>query len=631
MTVALCLFGGAAVADVALSNPSFDEIADARAVGWELASDYRAERGSGVNGSGGIVWESGKPSRQGNAVQVVTGWKPGEAYVFSVSARTENFKGRTAACLEWYDAGGKLLGGAYASDVAVANADWFSIGHMSRPLPDKAATLKFIVYVKAGSTGKVSFDNALVMPLKREKVGPMVSSVYRDAAAGGAVTFHAFVNPQEVKGAWTAVCCWTNASGAACCAKADGCAPDHATLTLDVGQLAVGTQRIGCEILAADTGKPVGRTSLAFTRLETPARPRVSIDEHHRCIVDGRPFFPLGMYCTGINRPNLAAYAKGPFNCILQYNNVTRHQLDLCAEHGLMAFGSFFLVIPGTSEAKRMKLGTPEEVDAYVVSEIAKLRDHPALLAWYVNDEAPVMQVPARTHLYDVIKANDPDHPTYAVLCEMDKIRAFMPTCDVLGIDVYPVAQRPLRQVDEKFAVSKVAALGTRAFWNVLQAIDWGWYRKHEAAKERFPTVEELRSMNWQHSAGGANGLISYCVHALLAHKDTYDDYFGRVAAAAAEVKKMIPVILSVEPTPAVTSSTDDLRVRAWAKDGSLYVLACNLTPSPLKGSVRIADGAWTLAGVEVGPAAASMSDGKALDFELSPIGVSLVKLTRKD
>lgn len=40
----------------------------------------------------------------------------------------------------------------------------------------------------------------------------------------------------------------------------------------------------------------------------------LKLDDHQRCIVDGKPFFPLGMYSGKVTKDWIDTYAKGPFN-----------------------------------------------------------------------------------------------------------------------------------------------------------------------------------------------------------------------------------------------------------------------------------------------------------------------------
>lgn len=199
---------------------------------------------------------------------------------------------------------------------------------------------------------------------------------------------------------------------------------------------------------------------------------------------------------------------------------------------------------------------------------------------------------------------------------------------DVLGIDPYPVAQKPLSHVTDMVRGTQACNFSDRPLWNVPQTFNWGWYRKDQAAKERFPTEQEIRSMNWQHIAGGANGLVSYCFHALLRDipPAEFEAYWGAICRPNEEVRRLIPVLLSVDPAPAVTGAPAELPVRVWSKGGDLYVLACNVLDRPLAATLKIGSGRWKAVAAEVGPKQ-RMSGPNTLDIDLPALGVSVMRL----
>lgn len=137
--------------------------------------------------------------------------------------------------------------------------------------------------------------------------------------------------------------------------------------------------------------------------------------------------------------------------------------------------------------------------------------------------------------------------------------------------------------------------------------------------------------MNWQHIALGANGLIAYCFHSLKRDCDPAEapECWKRICRAFEPVKRMIPVLLSVEPVPSVTGASETMPVRTWAKDGALYVLAVNVLDRDQRASLAFAEGPWRIAATEVGLArTAAVANGR-LELELPPIGVVLLKLER--
>ena len=134
--------------------------------------------------------------------------------------------------------------------------------------------------------------------------------------------------------------------------------------------------------------------------------------------------------------------------------------------------------------------------------------------------------------------------------------------------------------------------------------------------------------MNWQHIALGANGLISYCYHALWrdVKPAEFDQYWLPICRAAAEVKKMTPVLLSVEDAPAIQGAPEMVPVRTWMKTGALYVLAVNARNNVQTANLVLSRGAWKVAGCEIG-VEGRMASSNSLVVELPPLGVSFMRL----
>src|SRR5690349_774560 len=78
-------------------------------------------------------------------------------------------------------------------------------------------------------------------------------------------------------------------------------------------------------------------------------------------LVNGKPFFPIGIWVYAIDSNVLAEIHEHQFNAVIG-NSVAPEHLDLLAQRGLMA--------------------VPMAGDAFV-----QRSRHPALLAWYLSDE----------------------------------------------------------------------------------------------------------------------------------------------------------------------------------------------------------------------------------------------------
>ena len=253
-----------------------------------------------------------------------------------------------------------------------------------------------------------------------------------------------------------------------------------------------------------------------------------------------------------------------------------------------------------------------------------------------MNDEGPLAELDSFVSLYRTVCESDTQHPAWAVMDRLDDLRDFLPTCDIMGLDPYPVAQKPIGLVAERARGGKAALFGTMPVWMVPQAFDWTWYRPHLRGKERPPTLEEIRSMTWQGIAEGAKGVVYYCFHGLFkfADKATLDKLWGSLVEVTREVKRFEDVLLSVEPAPEAVGAPPELAVRTWRLGEKLYLLAVNTTRAPISAEIALEAGRGCLpcrcvdVSTELG-GGVSVSPAGRIRVDLPPIGVSLVRLRR--
>lgn len=603
-----------------VENGGLDQRDGDKPVGWYLKGEgIRAEKGVGMNASGGVLWESAAPSPMQCGVGQVIELRPNTAYNYEAYVRTENFKGKAQMCLECADASGKGVSGSYAHEFTKSDSDWVRLNGSTSGFPTNAARFTVYLYVHAGSSGRVVFDKVNVEPLDRAPVAFVVSSRYRDMAEAGPVSFHASLFPPAGARDVSARFSWTDARGARRTRTMRPADDASATLVLDVSGLTAGRSSVECALL--DGARVLGTAACFFERVRALPERRVWIDRHKRCIVDGKPFFPLGMYAGKFDAPKLEVYRKGPFNCVMPYTRPSISEMDAMHAAGLKSFVILKDELLGSYWARKYNVSTQGQVDEYLKRQIKAYRNHPALLGWYVNDEAPLSEVAVRRHHYGVFRSQDDQHPTWLVMDRAFDLREYAPTADVMGGDPYPIPRRTMRCVTDFQRVAQKRLFGAYAMWNVPQAFNMASYAK-DMPGCRFPTVDELRSVNWQHVAGGANGLIAYA----FSLRDDFMPHWGDVCAAADEVRRMAPVLLSIEPAPQVESTSELVPCRAWVKDGDLYLLACNVVREPVEASVRIGSGNWRMAGAEAG-VAAKMADGRTVAFDLPAIGVSFVRM----
>src|SRR5436190_3028898 len=119
-----------------------------------------------------------------------------------------------------------------------------------------------------------------------------------------------------------------------------------------------------------------------------PPASHVSFNDEGIALVDGKPFFPIGVFTYNLDATVLAELREVHCNTVLHGFNP--NQLNLLHDHGLMA-------VCETSEPW-----------------IKAAKDHPALLAWYLTDEPENRAVTpeGERKRYSDLKKLDANHPT---------------------------------------------------------------------------------------------------------------------------------------------------------------------------------------------------------------------------
>ena len=620
----------------AVRNPGFEETdASGATAGWsDRKPAYRFADGVGRGGSRGLAFENSDPNFYSFPTQKLD-VQPGCCYSFEVWVRTENLKGEESGatvCLEWSGPDGKWLGGAYADGVRGTSDGWQKVRGLTRAIPTNAVRVTVAPYVRRGMTGKAWFDDLCVTRYYPPLVSTVSASCYRQTSAGGTVVFsaglalaEAGIQAQEVSGSFVFE---TAAGKAVRTSKPDALTRDCATLRVNASDFPVGDYTVRFALATRDGGSK-GSAETLFHRVAKLPERRAFIDAHRRLIVDGKPFFPLGMYWSGVKEPELEMYAKGPFNCLMPYGSPNQQQMDACHARGLKVIYSIKDFYSGTHWAPA---GMKTEADelAEIRKRVELYRNHPALLAWYTNDEMPLSMADRLAARQRLMEELDPDHPTWAVLYQYDQVRAYLSTFDVIGTDPYPIPEKPAGTALLWTRTTRDQTYNTRAVWQVPQVFDWGAYRKGaERDKTRAPTLQEMRSMAWQCVAAGANGLVFYSFFDLFKMKDRdpFEKRWADVCAMAEEVKRLIPVLLSAEPAPSVTcEGSASVETRVWRSGSDVYLLAVNGTSEAVTATVVVAGGFKSVR-AEFGNVPERKGDGH-LVYTFAPLEPVMVRLS---
>ena len=270
-------------------------------------------------------------------------------------------------------------------------------------------------------------------------------------------------------------------------------------------------------------------------------------------LIDGKPFFPIGLYAVckrEFNEMNFdkafAGLKAGGFNTAHTYSSVRNESfeefLTAAEKYG------FKLYIASRFSANQMD-------KSKVLMDVVKERHHPAILSWYLADDTAGYCSPEDLkELHDAIHAIDKAHLTSQAdgvgAPDNSRYRAYVNSTDIFLPEIYPVkrdvtSEMAVPQViqDMKTAQADLAANGNpaKSIWPIIQYFD-GW-----SAWERFPTYDELRCMSYLSIIHGGNGITWYTYggfnknHGVTATPETWKN----ICTVATELNKLQDIFLT--------------------------------------------------------------------------------------
>ena len=345
--------------------------------------------------------------------------------------------------------------------------------------------------------------------------------------------------------------------------------------------------------------------AMALTRVCLGATPPAVAIDGDRLTVNDRTAFPLAIYVA--NNPDLLTgdpgamarildeLADSPFKVLVNYAGpegtpeARRQYLDALAERGLYEVYSlkdFFQ--RGVWGASPFLRGRSEE--EAIREEVRKLRDHPAILGWYISDEEVDAEAVARHHRW--VRASDPSRFTLTLVNQPDpvKLAPFLEAGDVLAIDAYPIGNGG--RITDVAAYTDALVTTTKQAkpaWVVIQA--YGGYMNRAdfrdipgatvpldamRARSRAPTPREMRAMTFLALTHGASGLVVYY------HKDIRMAFdrelrWESVKAIGREVRKLSPILLARDIDPRhLYADNDQVHWRAKSMPEGPVLVAVN-------------------------------------------------------
>ena len=490
---------------------------------WYLPADYVARRGEGETGGGGVSMARPEKVPYDYAVKILTGFTVNRRWRVSAMARVRNlkFKGQpvksgkvNVVCVDFYNDKGVYINQAAPKaglEIREGDADWQHYSY-EIPVPDTAVRGKFCLFLKPDYTcDMISWDN-----VKVEESGEMAPVIFPRLPKQlkldetGAVTMRV-VNFTPARDKTLKLFAVT----------ADGREFEAEVRDKEahfvLGSFPEGEHRVKFTLVDTATKEILTAKEFPFfaVKCEAPAG-AATVDASGRMIVDGKPFFPFGFFIEwpdNFNPENVKELRDLGVNTIIPYHsiylriptkkapygiNAVRRSLDLLHENGIKVIFSL-LEISGTgSRLKSPAYDRITGVEAIGRHVIEKIKDHPALLGWYISDENTPETIGTPEKLRYELARRDPWHPVATLSNVPSYYPWFGSTGDFLMMDCYPVREKKqlptmakMRQCFETEA--RDLAMGP---WLVPQSFCWGYYlwMRQPYTDYRYPTEEEMRS-----------------------------------------------------------------------------------------------------------------------------------------
>ena len=363
-----------------------------------------------------------------------------------------------------------------------------------------------------------------------------------------------------------------------------------------------------------DVRETVGKEDFSDCRGAASMRGRVSFRDDGMPLVDGKPFFPIGM--TSLRKCALNDYSMDKAvrdlkeigcNVVHTYERLGSksytEMLDACERHGVMA------LVEGVSR----DLKGPARRKA-IKQAVDECRNRGIIFSWVIGDDTADHRTPEEV-MRDTMtfKAADPTCVTTSIDVFPGEGRhlPYVHACDAACPEVYPFRQeRPIPgelercvvMMDAVRADNRQAGGVNKGIFPVLQAFcgfkSW----------QRYPTIDEIRAETYATIAAGARGVTYYTYFSRNTENvsvATFPRRFAEFAPMTRELNALLPFLVqrdaAVQPKCRYVSGAERTdsglpSVVRLMKDGEAgpLLVAVNISEKPVEIAFRTgADADW--------------------------------------
>jgi len=349
----------------------------------------------------------------------------------------------------------------------------------------------------------------------------------------------------------------------------------------------------------------------------------VTIEKGGHLLLNGKRFFPLGLYAKPKGDNPYKQMAEAGFNLV--QSGFDPKELDAIAQAGVFCW----IPLGGNLDLSADRPAREAEIRRVV----AGAKDHPALLmfestdepAWTWNDPAKPRVLAENLALgYRLVKELDANHPVtlnHAPQNTVATLRKYNDACDAVSVDIYPIIPPDILHiygltpdrhhgdlrnqtpscVGEYVDKMRRVAGPDRPVWMVLQGFAWADLDPVTKIQSSvaYPTYEKTRYMAWQSVIHGCNGIIYWGTYTL----EQPGDCWRGITRAVRELADLHDVLVADEAPATVEKDYDemgysiDLGVEVSVRDAGAfrYILTANSSIDPagvtFRGLKGIPDG----------------------------------------
>lgn len=606
--------------DLTSAPPILSEGFTGSANGWILPDGWSYTPKEGLTGSGGLKYVRTDPKNNKEAMFYIN-VKPGIRYKLSLRYRSElkvdpKRERMEIFAIRYWDENGKKCPGNFYSKKKMNsdNNDWEIMEFVFRP-PAGMKKSALCLLMRIGRTGTLWFDDIVITQFSSDiAMLHMIAPQKLTLNEQGDISWQCYA-PTLDKKIKLAIQATVGGRTKRIPVNADGKAKGS------FGKFATGRVPVEAKLLdltnkriiAVDRGNVFVRLKKSYA-----APHNVEIDQYNRVLVGGKPFMPIGLFAGMIvERKDIGALKKiqdAGFNTILAngytspYGGIKKSpektlsaMCNVLHKHNLKFIFSIKhqIEIPKNRKRRgRYQWGPYKSKNQIVNMTVKTLRNHPAMLAWYVSDENSIDEIPAIRALRERISQYDPYHPVLTLTNLVRNFQYFAKTGDVLLYDLYPIGWRKnsgpaqtLKDALPAFAPAKQTGL---PLWWVPQAFPWAASSLENLP--RYPTEAEMTSQCLLAAIHGVKAFLLYSWHhaTYLADKNApghSQKLWQDICKTVGVLKELEPFIMSTETAPAIKVKKvkgKDVKAAAFKSGDKLRVLIVAIGPGDSSAEITV-------------------------------------------